>query len=54
MLHIGTQLFHAVLAIVRERCLGLLVISHDLHLIRRVSDRLIDWETLIRQSEETV
>ncbi|MBW7458705.1 ATP-binding cassette domain-containing protein, partial [Paenibacillus sepulcri] len=35
------QIWHAVLAIARERKLGLLLISHDLHLIERLCHRWI-------------
>lgn len=38
------QIFHALLDIVRERGLGLLVISHDAHLVQRVCQRVISWE----------
>lgn len=35
------QVWHALLHIARERSLGLLVISHDEHLISRICDRVI-------------
>lgn len=35
------QVWHAILQIVRERDLGLLVISHDEHLISRICDRVL-------------
>lgn len=40
------QLWHAVLDIVRKRSLGMLVVSHDRHLIRRLCDRVLLWEEL--------
>lgn len=38
------QIWRAVLAVVRERKLGMLVISHDRHLVERVCDRVVVWE----------
>lgn len=34
------QIWHAVLDVIQQRGMGLLVISHDLHLIRRLCDRV--------------
>jgi len=44
------QIWHAVSGIARERKLGLLVISHDRHLIRRLCDRIISWEDHVMPS----
>ncbi|AEH49232.1 Nickel-transporting ATPase [Parageobacillus thermoglucosidasius C56-YS93] len=41
------RIFHSLLQIVRERNLGMLVISHDRHLIKRICDRIIFWENLV-------
>ncbi|MFX3636969.1 MAG: ABC transporter ATP-binding protein [Candidatus Pristimantibacillus sp.] len=38
------QIWHAVLAIARERKLGMLVISHERHLLNQVCDRIIQWD----------
>ena len=40
------QIWNAVLTIVKERQIGMLVISHDPHLIERLCDRVIHWEEL--------
>ncbi len=40
------QIWNAVLTIVRERQIGMLVISHDPHLVERLCDRVIRWEEL--------
>lgn len=42
------QLFHALLEIVEEQQLGVLVISHDTHLVKRVCNRIILWENFIQ------
>ncbi|GGF95166.1 ABC transporter ATP-binding protein [Paenibacillus abyssi] len=41
------QVWHSVLAIAKQRNLGLLVISHEPSLIRRLCDRVIEWESLV-------
>lgn len=43
------QIWHAVLQMVRERNLGVLAISHDQHLLWRVSDRVINFDELTRK-----
>ena len=40
------QIWHALLDVVRERKLGMLVISHDGPLLRRICDRILAWEAL--------
>jgi peptide/nickel transport system ATP-binding protein len=40
------QIWHALLHIVKERSLGLMVVSHDPHLINRLCDRRIHWNEL--------
>lgn len=40
------QIWRAVLDVARTRRLGLLVISHDRHLLRRVCDRVVSWDGL--------
>ncbi|MBP1968606.1 ABC-type glutathione transport system ATPase component [Virgibacillus natechei] len=40
------QIWQAVLKLARQRNIGVLAISHDHHLLQRVSDRVIDFETL--------
>jgi len=40
------QIWHALLRIAKERNQGLVVISHDQHLIRRLCDRVIEWGSL--------
>lgn len=44
------QIWHALLHIVKQRQIGLLVISHDKHLLHRISDRLINLNALAAQS----
>lgn len=38
------QIWHAVLAIARERKLGMLIISHEQHLLNRICDRMLQWD----------
>lgn len=40
------QVWHAVLEIAREYKLGVLVISHDRHLLHKLCDRIIKWVEL--------
>lgn len=42
------QIWHAVLQLVSERNLGVLAISHDKQLLQRVSDRILNFSTLIQ------
>lgn len=42
------QVWHAVLHIARARKLGMLVISHDRHLLHRLCDRIVVWEHLTK------
>ena len=37
------QIWHILLEIAKERQIGILAISHDLHLLQRVSNRIIQW-----------
>ncbi|MBP1996867.1 ABC transporter ATP-binding protein [Paenibacillus eucommiae] len=41
------QIWSSVLDIVQKRNLGLLIISHEPHLIRRLCSRVIEWKDLI-------
>ncbi|MCT2534162.1 ATP-binding cassette domain-containing protein [Aquibacillus koreensis] len=41
------QIWHAVLEIAKERNMGVLVISHDQHLIHRLCTRIIDFNELL-------
>ncbi len=40
------QIWHAVLKLAAQRNIGILAISHDAHLLRRISDRTIDFSGL--------
>lgn len=44
------QIWHAVLQLVQQRNIGVLAISHDPHLLRRVSDRIINFNDLVNNS----
>lgn len=46
------QLWHVMLKLANERNIGILAISHDQHLLRRVSDRVIDFNELVNNSKE--
>lgn len=37
------NIWHAVLAIAKERAIGLLVISHDRHLVGRLCEKIVAW-----------
>ncbi|MDY0409858.1 hypothetical protein [Paracerasibacillus soli] len=41
------QIWHAVLQQVKERKIGVLAISHDHHLLERVSDRIVHFRHLV-------
>lgn len=41
------QIWHTLIQAVKDRQLGMLVISHDLHLTRRICDRIITWDDFI-------
>lgn len=43
------QLWRFLLAQTEERGLGLLVVSHDTHLLKRVCTRILSWEELARK-----
>ena len=40
------QIWNSLLEIVKERQLGMIVISHDFDLIKKLSDDVVDWESL--------
>lgn len=42
------QIWHAVLKLAQERNIGILTISHHPNLLHRISDRIIDFDQLIR------
>ncbi|GGJ82130.1 hypothetical protein GCM10007063_00700 [Lentibacillus kapialis] len=42
------QIWHAVLQLVKQRHIGILAISHDQHLLWRVSDRIINFDELVK------
>lgn len=42
------QIWHAVLELVKERNIGILAISHDPHLLKRVCDRIINFDELVK------
>jgi peptide/nickel transport system ATP-binding protein len=44
------QVWHAVLKIAQARNLGLLVISHDRSLLKRLCHRILEWERLTSES----
>src|SRR5699024_4492904 len=46
------QIWHAGLQLVKERNLGVLAISHDKQLLNRVSDRVIDFNSLVHHTGE--
>lgn len=46
------QLWHTMLKLANERNIGILAISHDQHLLRRVGDRVIDFNELVNNSKE--
>ncbi|ASN06946.1 ABC transporter ATP-binding protein [Virgibacillus necropolis] len=48
------QIWHAVLRLTKERNVGMLAISHDRHLLSRISGRIIDFSDLVHNSSETV
>ncbi len=43
------QIWQAVLQLVKQRNIGVLAISHDQHLLHRISDRIINFNTLIER-----
>ncbi|WP_439316402.1 ABC transporter ATP-binding protein [Virgibacillus sp. W0430] len=43
------QIWHAVLQIVKQRNIGILVISHDNYLLQRICNRIIDFKSLIKK-----
>jgi len=45
------QIWHAVLQLVKQRNIGILAISHDQHLLQRVSDRMINFDEFARSYE---
>jgi peptide/nickel transport system ATP-binding protein len=42
------QIWHTVIDMARRRKMGMLIVSHDRHLIDRLCDRVIDWEKLVQ------
>lgn len=40
------QVWQAVMKVAQNRSLGILVVSHDRHLIKRLCDRIIDFQTI--------
>ncbi|PAV30655.1 ABC transporter ATP-binding protein [Virgibacillus profundi] len=41
------QIWHTVLQLVKQRNIGILAISHDPHLLKRVCDRIINFDELV-------
>lgn len=44
------QIWHAVLQLVKDRQIGVLAVSHDHHLLNRVSDRIVHFNSLVGSS----
>lgn len=43
------QIWQTVLQVVKERQLGMLVVSHELPLLNRICDRIISFEELTKK-----
>lgn len=40
------QIWHIIFQLIKQRNIGVLAISHDYHLLNRISDRIVDFEKL--------
>ncbi|MFT9846293.1 ABC transporter ATP-binding protein [Aneurinibacillus sp. REN35] len=47
------QIWHAVLALASKRNIGVLVISHEQHLLQRICDKIIDFRQLQHRADAT-